>query len=156
MNKDKLVKKKAYYAWKNMCYRCYNKEHQRYNSYGGVGVYISDRWLDFNNYLNDLPKVEGWDIDLYLQGVIFLDKDSKEIGNKEYSLDKCKFITISENNKYKPNQQKLTIGISPEGKEYEFYNQSEFAREHNLRQGSISECLSGKLKTHRKWKFFIK
>lgn len=150
------VRQKAYKSWKNMNYRCYNKNHQRYVSYGSRGVYVSERWLEFDNYLEDLPQVEGWDLNLYLEGKIFLDKDYKCRENKEYSLDKCKFITISENNKYKPSQQRLTVGISPEGLRYEFYNQSEFARKHNLRQGSISECLNGKLKTHKKWKFYIK
>ena len=58
--------------------------------------------------------------------------------------------------KYKPNQQKWVIGISPDGKEFEFFNQSEFARQHNLRQSSIGDCLSGKCKTHKKWKFKYK
>ena len=32
---------------------------------------------------------------------------------------------------------------------FEFFNQSEFAKKHGLRQTSIADCLSGKCKTHK-------
>ena len=50
----------------------------------------------------------------------------------------------------------MVIGISPNGEEFQFYNQSEFARQHGLRQSSIGDCLNNKCKTHKGWKFIIK
>ena len=46
--------------------------------------------------MNSLPQVEGyekWEKDSSMH----LDKDIKGNGTKVYSLDTCKFITISEN-----------------------------------------------------------
>lgn len=45
------------------------------------------------------------------------------------------------------------IAISPEGKEYTSNSQSEFAKEHNLKQSNIAACLKGKRKNHRGWTF---
>ena len=134
--------------------RCYKKSYKAYKNYGNKGVFVCERWHTFNNFLEDLDKIKGFNLDLFLNGKICLDKD--KIGNsKEYSLDKCCFISLEENNKYKPNQQKLIIGISPNNEIYEFYNQSQFAKDYGLRQSCIGDCLSGKCKTHKGWKFYF-
>ena len=38
-------------------------------------------------------------------------------------------------------------------KEYVFYYQLRFAKEHNLTPHTISECIKGKHKQHKGWKF---
>ena len=136
--------------------RCYNKNHKRYHLYGGRGVTVCEKWRTFNGFVEDIDSIEGFDLDLFLKGKIHLDKDSIDMENKVYCIEKCRFISIQENNKYKPNQQKITIGIDPNGERYEFFNQSQFAKDHNLRQSCISDCLRGKCKTHKGWKFSYK
>ena len=145
--------RKTYDVWYAMMNRCYNPLHPRYDNYGGSGVTVCDRWHEYNDFLEDIDSVQGFEYDKYISGNLALDKDSLCEGNKVYCLDKCVFITREENNKYKPNQQRLVLGIDPQGEKHEFTNQSEFARLNNLRQSSIGDCLSGKCKTHRKWKF---
>ena len=154
--KYNIIYDKLYHLWWDIKNRCYNPNHPRYEQYGGNGVHMCDLWLTLDGFLSEIDLVEGFDLEKLIKGEICLDKDSVEFGNKEYCLKKCKFISKKENNKYKPNQQKWVIGISPDGKEFEFFNQSEFARQHNLRQSSIGDCLSGKCKTHKKWKFKYK
>lgn len=144
---------KVYQLWYNINARCHNEKHPRYCNYGGKGYFVCKRWRDLNNFIEDIDLIDGFDLDMFLKGAITLDKDKKTFGNKEYSIEKCCFISIEENNKYKPNQQKEIIGVSPSGIEYHFTNQSEFARKNNLRQSTIGDCLSGKCKTHRGWKF---
>ena len=117
---------------------------------------MCDKWLEFDGFLEDVDLIEGFDLELLLQGKIYLDKDSIDLNNKMYCLEKCRFVTKEENNKYKPNQQKYIIATTPLGEEIEFFNQSEFARINNLRQSSIADCLSGKCKSHKKWKFRYK
>ena len=136
-----------------MMQRCYNKKHPAYKSYGNKNVFVNSRWHELNNFIEDVDKIEGFDVDKILNGELYLDKDTIERNNKEYCLEKCSFITIQESNKLKPSQQKPFIATSPNGEEYVAYSQSEFAKKHNLSQNKISMCLKGKNKTHKKWSF---
>lgn len=140
-------------VWYSMMDRCYNKSSKVYKNYGGSGVTVSKDWHTLNGFLNTIDEVEGWDLDAFTKGELALDKDSKDRFNKEHSVETCTFISITENNKVKPNQQREIIGISPTKEEYHFYNQSEFARVHGLRQTTISDCINGRVKTHRGWQF---
>lgn len=47
------------YAWSQMKQRCYNKNHKRYNDWGGRGIKVCDRWLEpsskgFKNFIEDM------------------------------------------------------------------------------------------------------
>lgn len=153
--KTNPIYNKIYQTWYNMTQRCSNPKHKLYKNYGNKGVKVCDRWLKLDNFIEDIDKIKGFDLDLFMSGKLALDKD--KIGNnKLYSLENCCFISLQENNKYKPNQQKIVIGTSPSGEEFEFLNQSEFARQKGLRQTGIANCLRGKDKTHRGWKFKYK
>lgn len=142
--------------WGSMIDRCYKENHYAYKNYGKIGATVSDEWKTLDGFLNTIDEVCGWDEDKFLKGNLTLDKDSLFLGNKLYSIKTCKFITKEENNKYKPNQQKEIIGINPFGVTYNFFNQSEFAKIHSLRQTTISDCLNGKVKKHKGWLFYYK
>jgi hypothetical protein len=60
---------------------------------------VCKRWLIFANFLEDLPKIENYE--LWVHGGYALDKDIKQQGveNKVYSLDTVCFVTQSDNNK---------------------------------------------------------
>lgn len=148
-----ILYKKLRKLWKHMMDRCYKESDPAYKNYGGKGVKVAVEWQTLNGFFESVDKVDGWNQELFLKGLIALDKDSKNRNNKIYSLDMCKFITLEENNKVKPNQQKEIVGISPSGEEFVFYNQSEFSRIHNLRQSTIGDCLNGKVKFHKGWQF---
>lgn len=154
--KKNIVYKKVYSVWKNMYDRCYKETCVYYKNYGLKGVTICERWHSLDNFIEDIDKIDGFDFELFINGCLSLDKDSKIRNNTIYSLENCKFISKEENNKFKPHQQKDAIGISPNGIKYEFFNQSEFAREHGLKQSTINDCLNGRCKTHKKWKFYYK
>ena len=143
---------KIYSVWKNMIDRCYKQSCVGYKNYGAKGVVVCERWRMLDNFIQDIDKIDGFNLDMFLNGTLTLDKDKK--GNsKEYNLDNCCWLTKEENNQYKLNQQYPVIAISPLGENYIFYNQSLFAKEHNLSQSKISECLNGKRKSYKKWKF---
>ena len=73
--------------------RCYNENHPSYKYYGNKGVIVNERWHVFNNFIEDIDKINGFNIDKFLKGEIHLDKDLTILGNKEYSLEKCLFVT---------------------------------------------------------------
>ena len=90
---DNLIFKKVYFLWRNMMQRCYNEKHPSYKYYGNKGVIVNERWHVFNNFIEDIDKINGFNIDKFLKGEIHLDKDLTILGNKEYSLEKCLFVT---------------------------------------------------------------
>src|SRR5574343_268663 len=149
--KTNMLFKKIYSIWYNMNSRCNNHNHPRYDDYGGSGYYVCDRWKKLDNFILDIDKVQGFNEEELLKGNLSLDKDTVINGNKEYSLQTCAFISKSENNKFKPNQQKEFKAISPDGTIYYGFNQSDFAKMHNLSQCKISMCLNMKVAKHKGW-----
>lgn len=145
--------KKVYMLWYNIYRRCYNKDYPQYKNYGAKGVFMSERWQNLDHFIEDVDKIEGFDLAKFLEGKLVLDKDIRSFGNKEYCLANCVFTSIEKNNRNKPNQQKPFCATSPDGEEFEVYSQSEFAREHGLRQSNISNCLRGGKKRHKGWTF---
>jgi hypothetical protein len=97
-------KKPTYYPqakqlWQNMMKRCYSTKDIR--GYAWKGTKVDDRWLCFSNFLEDLPKLDNFD--LWLKGQksgadkYNLDKDFKFPDNNVYSREACMFVTDFEN-----------------------------------------------------------
>ena len=50
-----------YWIWAGMRKRCFNPKYREYRLYGGKGVTIADRWLEFENFYADMgprPSIE--------------------------------------------------------------------------------------------------
>jgi len=41
-------------SWENMKQRCLNPNYTKYKDYGGRGIAIDPRWLNFSNFLSDM------------------------------------------------------------------------------------------------------
>jgi hypothetical protein len=94
--------KKAYTAWFHMISRCYDPRDSMYSSYGAVGVRVSDEWLCFENFVNNikfLPGYNEWVNDT--ERIYQLDKDTLQVNvpNHEriYSKETCCFIPQIDN-----------------------------------------------------------
>lgn len=133
--------------------RCYNPECKEYKYYGLVGVYTEDKWHEFNGFLEDIELIDGWDLEKYKNRELVLDKDIKFEGNKLYSKETCKWVTREDNLKNIPSRMHKILGVDPKGKEYIFYNQTEFAKNHGLIQAHISSVVRGERKHHKNWTF---
>jgi hypothetical protein len=61
----KRARRLAYKRWYNMLERCRDPEHPRYHRYGGRGVKVCERWLDFDLFYADVgdPPQKGMSID---------------------------------------------------------------------------------------------
>ncbi len=70
---------KIYRIWLNMKTRCHNPNAINYGNYGGRGIKVCERWLDFQNFYEDVSKLEHF-------------------GEEGYSLDR-----IDNNGNYEPN-----------------------------------------------------
>lgn len=147
-----LVYKKVYQLWRNMVERCTNSKNPYYKNYGGKGITVCERWKDLNNFIDDIDKIEGFELGRFLNGELSLDKDLSN--SKTYSLETCSFVSRTQNNKIKPNQQRKFMAISPSGERSIWTNQSEFSRKHGIRQSKVSECVRHE-KFYHGWEFIL-
>ena len=54
----------TYNSWRCMIYRCTNANDKKWKYYGGRGVSVCDRWLNFENFLSDMgERPDGKTID---------------------------------------------------------------------------------------------
>jgi len=153
---NKKIYKKLYFVWSNMLNRCYSKTSINYSNYGGRGVRVSDEWMSFYTFYNDVQNILGWNEDLLLTGKIELDKDillqNNTIGF--YSKETCLWADSHINKSYTRNVYKKSIeGISPKGEAFIFNNMLAFARENGLTAPNIYSVLTGSSESHKGWKF---
>lgn len=152
---------KEYILWSNMLSRCYNNvsSNKDYPSYGGIGVSVSKEWLLFSNFIEDVPKIEGYNEELFFNGEIELDKDLKQKnichGLRIYSFDNCVFVKPKENQKNRNTRKykKRFIAINPNGDEFEVVGIVEFSKKFKLDASTITRCIKGEYKQHKGWKF---
>lgn len=87
---------KPYKIWRSMIDRCYYPSQHAYPYYGGRGITICDRWLDFQNFYRDMGDIpEGMTIDR-------VDNE----GN--YEPDNCHWATKTDQANNKRNNRMLT------------------------------------------------
>lgn len=93
--------RKFYNIWIGMISRCYNINSKAYNSYGAKGVKVCDRWLTFENFLEDIKYLMNYNELVKNPNMYELDKDYLQqhipISNRIYSPETCVFILKSDN-----------------------------------------------------------
>lgn len=102
-NKSVYYYEKAYGLWYNMISRCYKEKNLYYKHYGGKGIFVRGKWKCFEEFLNDLPKINGFSKWINNPNEYDLDKDY--FGSNCYSLETCRFLPRKENiilKMYKP------------------------------------------------------
>ena len=88
--------KLVYQKWADMLRRCYNEEFQKsHSSY--IGCSVCDRWLILSNFIEDVPKITGYDEERFLNGELEIDKDKKKDENKHYIMEYCTWLSRPEN-----------------------------------------------------------
>ena len=156
---NKELFKKSYQVWIDMIKRCYDINRPGYSNYGKKGVRVSDRWLNFSKFYKDIQKLNGYNIDDFLNSRIFLDKDKLQLdkphNKRVYSRSTCVFLSREENNSlqdYSDQLIKFRV-IFPDGHIEVHEGIRKFAKENNMYFTNISACLKGKQKTYRNFKF---
>lgn len=86
-----LSKTKLYKVWVWMLTRCYNASANRYQHYGGRGIFVCDSWKeDFKTFYDDMFAT-------YRSG---LQLDRIDVDGP-YSKDNCRWVTPSQNGRNK-------------------------------------------------------
>lgn len=52
--KHRLSRHRLYGTWNQMIKRCCNEKNDNYNNYGGKGITVCERWLNIENFINDM------------------------------------------------------------------------------------------------------
>lgn len=148
-----MSKTRFYTLWVGMKNRCYNPNRQDYAKYGAKGIRVSEEWQKFINFKNDMYESYLEHVSIHGESDTSLDRIDSE---KDYSKENCRWATMIkqlENRKiYKPSLKKK-IAISPEGKEYVFYKQIDFANKLNINVRRINNCLTGRNNSYKGWVF---
>jgi hypothetical protein len=88
---------RIYGVWRSMRTRCENKRDAAYPDYGGRGITVCERWLDFSNFLADLGQPpEGMTLER-------VDND----GN--YELSNCKWVSRLAQSRNRRNVIRITV-----------------------------------------------
>jgi len=87
----------TYITWAGMLQRCRDKNHKNYRTYGGRGIDVCERWLNFQNFIDDMGKrPEG----------LTLDRIDNSLG---YSPDNCRWSSQKEQTRNTKQNRNFTI-----------------------------------------------
>ncbi len=83
---------KLYMSWSAMLYRCRNPKAKAFPNYGGRGITVCDRWLNFSNFMLDMGDGhwDGAEID-------------RIDNNGNYEPGNCRWVTCAVNVRNKRN-----------------------------------------------------
>ena len=126
----------AHYTWRCMRDRCTKPTAKNYNIYGGRGITVCARWMEYTNFLADMgPPPPGTSLD-------------RIDNNKGYGPDNCRWATRSEQQKNKRSTRWYTngaftgtlvecaahLGISKELAHYRFKKHGTFEKDTQWQQ----------------------
>lgn len=127
--------------WNGMIDRCYNKENDNYEYYGGKGVYVENRWLCFEYFIEDLHKIRQWDLKNNNWDEFNLDKDVFGCGFK-YSLVDCCWLHKNDNTR--KSKEKYEYTVTNNSSTHKFINHVEFIGDFGINnQGNFASMLRG-------------
>lgn len=114
---------RVYRIWSGIKNRCYNPASKDYARYGGRGIVLCDRWMDFQNFLSDmgLPPTNKHSIE-------------RKINSLGYSLLNCEWATALE----QAQNRRSSIYVTFQGK---LYTASQLDRTLGFYPGTISKRL---------------
>tara|TARA_R110000744_G_scaffold170264_2_gene288409 strand:- start:13941 stop:14603 length:663 start_codon:yes stop_codon:yes gene_type:complete len=131
----------AYSRWRAILRRCYCPKQQKITPQY-IGCTVATEWYNFQNFAE-------WFTKHYIKGMQ-LDKDIIIKGNREYSPDKCIFVTPQRNTE--DALAKTWYFTSPDGEEVEIYNLAKFCRENSVDKGCMGRIYGAKKGSCKGWR----
>lgn len=108
----------TYTTWDSMIQRCNNPNNENYHRYGGRGISVCDRWLKFENFIEDIGlRPPRFTLDR-------IDND------KGYFKENCRWIS----QKRQSNNTSRNVKITYDG---ETHSLSEWAEKLHIHKGTL-------------------
>lgn len=148
---------RAYNVWRDMNARCYWVRDKSYRYYGGAGVTVCERWHRFDLFLSDIEGIPGYNKDLFLSGLLRLDKDRKSNGLKIYSPNTTMWLSDTENQEQRTkeyNARNKKFAVFPDGHTERIENVTRFCKKNGLHRQNVNLCLAGKQSTTKGFRFY--
>lgn len=148
---DKKLRNKLYSTWRGMINRCYDKENISYPLYGGKGVFVSDRWLCFEYFTQDVQNIPNWSDKMQNWTKFTLEKDFGR--GYVYSKDDC--IWSKDNFQRLNRTLEYTFEKVESGELFTTNNLANFARKVGSERyvnSCAAKLIQGKLKTIKGWR----
>ena len=125
----------VYRTWQSMIKRCTCSKSNRFHRYGGRGIKVCQRWMKFENFLQDMGKRPS--IDYSIERI---DND------RNYEPSNCKWILKSEQALNTRNLKWFSVFKKSDGSFVgKWNNQHQCARDLGIGNTGISMNLHGKL-----------
>lgn len=110
ISQQKWKNKKLRRIFAGMLQRCYNSNNKSYNCYGAKGIKVCDEWLNNPSIFEEWALSNGYEDNLTIDRIN---------SNKDYCPENCRWVTKSENSKYKSTTKILEVdGISHTGADW--------------------------------------
>jgi len=93
---------RLYKIWSMMKSRCYNKNTQKYKDWGGRGITVCNKWLDYLGFKEDMQ--ESYDEHLKIYGKINTTIDRID-NDGNYELSNCQWATQKEQQNNRRNNK---------------------------------------------------
>lgn len=120
----KISKTPTYDIWDAMKQRCLNPNDNRWKDYGGRGITICQRWMDYRNFLADIgERPEGRSLDRFPDN------------NGNYEPGNCRWATRVE----QQNNMRSNVVLSHNGKSQTV---AQWAAELGINKSTLSKRLS--------------
>ena len=119
MKKHGMSRTALYYSWLGMKHRCLHPKTINYKDYGGRGITICEKWLDFEGFYEDMHKT-------YKEGLTIDRIDN----NGNYCPENCRWSTRAE----QANNRNYNIKITYNN---ETHTALEWARIYGIRPGTF-------------------
>jgi hypothetical protein len=84
-----------------MIRRCQKPNTAGYDLYGGRGIRVCERWLDFNAFREDMGERPGLEYSL-----------ERVDNNRDYEAENCRWATATEQQRHKRRQRNNTSGVT--------------------------------------------
>lgn len=111
-----MSKTKLYSTWRDMKQRCLNPKCKAYQWYGAKGITICERWMTFENFLEDMGGTyeEGLELDRIDGSLGYNPTNCQWLSSKENAGKLTKQIMIEvDGKKYTINQLAESLNVEP-------------------------------------------
>ncbi len=139
-------------CWRDMLKRCYNGNNKGYPAYGGKGIFVCERWLNFENFYKDCQNLPQWSLKLELPGEYSLDKDILA-GSNCYHPEVCMWADREEQAMNASTNRYFSCK-DREGEAHYFSSLGELKREYDINLSHGDKCLKGTIKTAKGFNSF--